>query len=52
MKIVKKRAKMTAVGLICEQAMTKNMKKRLRLRMKKIVHLLTMSRATPLFDED
>ena len=48
MKIVKERAKMTA-------AMTKNMKKRLRLRMKKIVHLLTMSRAmktTPPFNED
>ena len=54
MKIVKKRAKMTVEGLICGQAMTKKMKKRLRLRMKKIVHSLTMSRAvktTPPFIE-
>ena len=47
MKIVKKKAKMTAEGLICGQAMTNKMKKRLRLRMKKIVHLLT-----PPFIED
>ena len=45
---------MTVEGLICGQAMTKKMKKRLRLRMKKIVHSLTMSRAvktTPPFIE-
>ena len=42
-------------GIVFRQAMTKKMKKRLRRRMKKIVHLLTMSRAmktTPPFTED